>query len=370
MKVLHINNNYIYTHLHQQLAEELQKNGVENLVFSPVVKGAKAVVEVNENVMVRECFGKWDKISFYYKQEKILSALKECIKGETFDLIHAYTLFTDGNAANRLSKETGIPYVVAIRNTDVNAFFRLRPYLRTRAIRILRGASRIFFLSESYKKRVLEDYIPKKYHRELLSKIDVIPNGIGSLWHEENVIKKEKTEDPIRVVCAGRVDHNKNYLTTAKACQILKNKGENIEFHAVGRVGDEKVLEKLKAYDFVTYHKPTDARGLMELYKDKTLFVMPSFQESFGLVYAEAMSQGLPVIYTRGEGFGGQFPEGEVGFAVDPGNPEEISEKIEEILSNYEILSENCIQNSKKFNWESISSKYASIYQKILKIER
>ena len=29
---------------------------------------------------------------------------------------------------------------------------------------------------------------------------------------------------------------------------------------------------------------------------------MPSKHETFGLVYAEAMTQGLPVIYTKNEG--------------------------------------------------------------------
>jgi len=44
---------------------------------------------------------------------------------------------------------------------------------------------------------------------------------------------------------------------------------------------------------------------------------MPSITETFGLVYAEALSQGLPVLYTRGQGFDRQFEEGEVGYAVD-----------------------------------------------------
>lgn len=55
---------------------------------------------------------------------------------------------------------------------------------------------------------------------------------------------------------------------------------------------------------------------------------MPSFTESFGLVYAEAMSQGLPVIYSKGQGFDGQFAEGVVGYHVDAHDPEELCENI------------------------------------------
>ena len=38
------------------------------------------------------------------------------------------------------------------------------------------------------------------------------------------------------------------------------------------------------------------------IYRENDIYVMPSIIETFGLVYAEAMSQGLPVIYTRGQG--------------------------------------------------------------------
>ncbi|HGK7332802.1 TPA: glycosyltransferase [Streptococcus suis] len=66
---------------------------------------------------------------------------------------------------------------------------------------------------------------------------------------------------------------------------------------------------------------------------------MPSFHESFGLVYAEAMSQGMPVIYTRGQGFDGQFEEGVVGFSVDCIDEVEISNKIISIVKGFKFLS-------------------------------
>ena len=43
---------------------------------------------------------------------------------------------------------------------------------------------------------------------------------------------------------------------------------------------------------------------------------MPSRYETFGLVYGEAMSQGLPIIYSKGQGVDGYFKEGTVGYGV------------------------------------------------------
>jgi glycosyltransferase involved in cell wall biosynthesis len=92
---------------------------------------------------------------------------------------------------------------------------------------------------------------------------------------------------------------------------------------------------------------------------------MPSVTETFGLVYPEAMSQGLPVIYTSGQGFDGQFQDGQVGFAVNCYDAEEIAEKIIKIVANYQELSENAVKNAKKFRWSDINQKYMNIYQEI-----
>ena len=81
------------------------------------------------------------------------------------------------------------------------------------------------------------------------------------------------------------------------------------------------------------------------------------------MVYAEAMSQGVPVIYTRGQGFDGQFPEGTVGYAVSDRDPEEQALAISSILKNYEAISRNCLRFACKFDWNRIAEQYTSIYK-------
>lgn len=43
--------------------------------------------------------------------------------------------------------------------------------------------------------------------------------------------------------------------------------------------------------------------ALARLYRPASGFAMVSFRENFGLVYAEALSQGRPVVYSKGQGF-------------------------------------------------------------------
>jgi glycosyltransferase involved in cell wall biosynthesis len=94
--------------------------------------------------------------------------------------------------------------------------------------------------------------------------------------------------------------------------------------------------------------------------------VLPSITETFGLVYPEAMSQGVPVIYSKGQGFDRQFQEGTVGYHVDPKNPTEIANKIIKITNNYDVISRNCSAMVVRFDWRKIEYSYLKIYKEIV----
>jgi hypothetical protein len=89
------------------MIEELDKLGYNNQVYVPTYNKNLAVIVPNENVIVSECFKKWDRILFDYKQRKIYKDIQSKCNISKFDCIHAYTLFTDGNCARKLSKKYG-----------------------------------------------------------------------------------------------------------------------------------------------------------------------------------------------------------------------------------------------------------------------
>lgn len=367
MKVLHINCNYIGTALHQLMIQELDRQGIENAVFAPTYDKKLAVISPNENVVISECFHKRDRLIFDYKQKKILRAIEEHYDIASFDIIHAYTLFTDGNVARILSKKYGIPYVVAVRNTDVNVFFKRRRFLRSRGEEILLSASKIFFLSEAYQKTVFEKYISKKCQNEIQKKIEIIPNGIDSFWFENVFQRRNYTEinqrlrqKRLKLVYVGNIDKNKNIMLTCKAINLLKRDNWKIDFAVVGKIRDKSVYNSIR--DHIQYLSPRPKEKLINIYRMSDVFVMPSISESFGLVYVEAMTQGLPVIYTEGQGFDGQFPEGKVGYAVDAKNPISVAGAIKKIAESYEDISRNTAICAKKFNWKNICEIYKQIY--------
>lgn len=368
MRILHINSNYVGNLLHKTMKECLDSLGYQNQVFSPTFDASRSNVSASSDVCICECFNKWDRLVYDHKQNKIFKAIQKHINLSEYDLIHAYTLFTDGNCARRLSQKHRIPYVVAVRNTDVNDFFRLMPHLRKRGVQIMRDASAVFFLSEAYRRQVFEKYIPQKYQEEIKNKTHIIPNGIDDFWFE-NMPEQGKTIDKkhIKLVYAGRIDKNKNIPTTQKAVEILRKQGYEITFTVVGKVQDEKEFRIIKDAPHTKYLPAMPKEKLIDVYRASDIFVMPSYTESFGLVYAEAMSQGLPVIYSKGQGFDGQFAEGTVGYHVDSGSPDDVAAGIKRVVENYNQINPNCVPSSHCFTWNYICQNYSELYKKIAK---
>ena len=97
MRVLHINVSYIVSALHQTMIKHLNQTGVESKVFVPTYDKNRSIVDCKDYVTVSECFKKWDRVFYFKKQRKIITSILENYDVSQFDVIHAYTLFTDGN---------------------------------------------------------------------------------------------------------------------------------------------------------------------------------------------------------------------------------------------------------------------------------
>ncbi len=223
MKVLHINNNYITSALHQTMLNCFD-NSVESVVFVPTYDKKQSIIVPNSNVVVSECFKKWDRLMFSHKQNKIIKSVEENVDVEKQDCIHAYTLFTDGNVAFYLSKKYKKPYVVAVRSTDVSVFFKCMVHLRSRGVNILKNANAIYFLSPAYQKEVIEKYVPDKLKEEILKKSYIMPNGIDDYWlnnvfkrNADDIWKRINSAKQLRCIYVGVVNSNKNIELTLKA---------------------------------------------------------------------------------------------------------------------------------------------------------
>lgn len=366
MKVLQIANGYLDKKLYANLFNHLDSIGVKNQVFVPVQYG-KINTSTQKDVRVVGCFSTFDRYLYFSKQKKTLSAVYANYDVHNFDIIHAHTLFSTGYTAYRLNREFGIPYVVAVRNTDVNLFFNRMIHLRRLGVHVLEHAERIIFLSHVYAETVLKKFVPNALKDSIAKKIDIIPNGIDDFYFQNMQERKSRLEKCIHIIHVGNIDKNKNITSTIEAIKFLMKEGREIDFTLVGEITDVKLRQIVDETDFVKHFRKCSKERVLSHFRETDMLVMPSRHETFGLVYAEAMSQGLPVIYTKGQGFDGQFKEGTVGYHVTPESPADIAEKIKKVIDNYEHLSSNCLSSVGKFNWKRIALQYETVYLEVLK---
>lgn len=371
MKVLFINRNYLTTALHQTMIEHFEQLGISCDVFAPAAKEDQAVIKPNKNVTMCICYSKWERPFYRIKQSRIMRTILNTYSLKDYDLIHASTVFTDGNAAYQLNKKFGVPYIVAFRDTDMT-FFRIRFDLKKRGLNILLHSSAIIFLSERLLEDFLDLYIPANLQNDIRNKSRVIPNGIDDFWldnksnHNLNRSLERIENKVLHIVYAGRITKNKNLELTQDALEILRSNGWNCSFTVIGKVFDDQVLADIMKYGHTKYVEPQKKEQLITYYRDADVFVMPSHHETFGLVYAEAMSQGLPVIYTRGQGFDGQFEEGVVGYSVSNTDSSELSEKLIMVTNNYLSLSQNAFALVDRFRWEHICKEYINLFTTLI----
>lgn len=365
MKILQIANGYFGSKLYAHLFASLETLDIDNIIYVPLSKRSAVPEASNSGVVAAKCFSQFDRLLFYSKQKKMMNTIESSVSLTSIDAVHAHTVFSGGYTAYQLHKKYGLPYIIAVRNTDVNCFFKYMVHLRKTGVEIMCCAEKVIFLSPAYRENVLTRYVPSQYRAEIGSKSLVIPNGISETFLVNKASPKVLRSNILRLIYIGEVRRNKNLEETLRAVKLLRKSGLDISLTVVGTILDNQYRSMIAREDFIEYHDHCSQNEVLGYLRRADIFVMPSHQETFGLVYAEAMSQGLPVLYTRGQGFDGYFPDGVVGYAISDTDSQDLAQKIQWVKQNYEELSFNCIQMSNIFDWNTIAAQYKEIYEKI-----
>jgi len=374
LKILHICNDFSNSKVHSNLYKQIDRIGFEQVVFQALryenLKDPNLIKFSNSKskIIFSNLMSSSFRIFFRKKIKFLYSDLIRNINPNEIDLIHATTLFSDGALAYKLYVLHNIPYVITVRNTDVNLFLKLRPDLYFLAKNILENASNIIFISIALKKLFFKNFYFNKIENKLSNKIKVIPNGIDDFWLKNVTLPKKNYK--LSFLFIGKFDKNKNVLKLIKALSFLRLKHEDVELNLVGGGGSNhnRILKIITKSSWITYHgKINDKKTLKNIYNQNNFFLMPSKRETFGLVYIEALSQGLPVLYTENQGIDELF-NAAVGLATNPNKIKNILMSIEKLILNSKEYRENIINlNFNEFSWKSIfENHYLKLYKHII----
>ena len=373
MKILHICNDFSNSKVHVNLYSQIDDSGLEQIVFQPLRRGNEIEPSLikfsnpNSKIIHSKAMSIYHRLFFRKKINFLYPDLIKGIDENKVDIQHATTLFSDGALAYKLNKLHNIPYLITVRNTDVNFFLNLRPDLYVLAKKILQNASRIIFISVSFKNKFFKNFYFKKLENTLSDKVHIIHNGIDDFWLKNITLPKKETN--LSFLFVGKFDVNKNVLNLIKALNVFKNKNDKVTLNLVGGGGSnhKKVMRLVKENSWIVYHgKIFNKKELKKLYLQNEFFLMPSKFETFGLVYIEALSQGLPILYTENQGVDGLFDSG-VGVATNPWSTKHILLSIEDLVFNSSFFKKNiAVLDFDIFSWENIyKNHYKKIYESL-----
>lgn len=364
--VLHVCNDFTFSKVHSNLYRELDAQGVKQTVFVPLRKEAPEDNRFdgkNTTFVFAHILKRLHRLFFFHKIEKTVREIEKTVDLNQISCIHATTLFSDGMVARELHCKYGIPYMVAVRNCDVNAFLRYLPHLWWVHRAVMETVDKVIFITPNLQKRLLKHPTLYKMREQVSEKSIVIPNGINKFWL--NNIQTENTAHPHHLLYAGNFTRNKNLPRLIHALQKLRTELPDLHLDVAGDGGNDqdRVLALMhRNADWITYHgKITDLEEMKTLYRANHIFAMPSKSETFGLVYLEAMTQGLSVLWTKGEAIDGMFPE-TIGESVNPLSESDITTKLRNLLTNsehYKTLSPSTFDT---FRWNAIAKQYVDLY--------
>ena len=371
LNILHISNSYASQKLYRNLLINLDKYGVRQFMYAPVRR--KEMLEENriyghERIQFKYSYilRKYHRLLFQRRIKAIVNDISTVPFLKQTNLVHAHFLFSDGAVALKLKERFGIPYVVSVRNTDVNLYFRFMKHLSALGNCILEEAAAIILVTPKYADLLLERYIDKKNRESSRHKIRIIPNGINDFWFENTNSTGRVLGETIKLLFVGKFDRGKNIGSIIDAVKRIEAEKKRVHLTLVGGGGNndckikKMVAKNQHLVDFLG--KINDKRRLLEIYRAHDIFIMPSFHETFGLVYIEAISQGVPCIYTKGQGIDGYFKDGEIGYPVHPKDVKGIIEKIILITKRYSELSTACLSSLDEFHWDRISRNLINTY--------
>lgn len=172
-----------------------------------------------------------------------------------------------------------------------------------------------------------------------------------------NKIKSLKNKNNIVIGFAGRFVEEKGFDVLFKAIsKLVKGHKNNIKFVFAGEtempyedfLGENKLLWN-KAKKHIILLGLLDNKALQEFYENIDILVVPSRSECFGLVQAEAILQGIPVVMSNIPGARDLVKKTGMGVLFESENHNDLADKLLEVINNEDIVNDRTKKNVKKY---------------------
>lgn len=292
------------------------------------------------------------------------------VRKEKIDVIHSHWIIPSGLIGGIVRKTFKIPHITTAHAGDVFTI-RKSKILGVIGSFALKNSDEITANSK-YTKNVIT-----AIENELKCNVEIIPMGVDTsrFNHDKASDLKNIFGAEYLVLIVGRLVDKKGiqYLIMAMVDVIKEFPHAKLIIGGSGPEKDklEKLSENLGIKDNVIFMGYIENLDLPKYYASSDIFVLTSIEteggdtEGLGVVLLEAMASGTPVIGSKIGGITDIIEDGETGGLAEPGNPEDIADKIIRLLRDEQkrmMLSENGLKVVKeKFTWDIVTKQFIDI---------
>ena len=186
---------------------------------------------------------------------------------------------------------------------------------------------------------------------------------------------KETKKNNKNIVSIGRLSPEKGCLDLIDVFNLIHKEDSECVLHIIGD-GEEKIkmqekIKNLNLNDSVVLYGYKDKEFIREKLNDMSLYLMTSYEESFGLVLLEASAFAIPSIaFSSAEGACEIINNNVDGYIIEDRNKEEMKEKVLELLNDKQKLAlfgHEAKIKCNEYSYEVVKEKWLGIIEDILK---
>ena len=291
-----------------------------------------------------------------------------------FDLIHGQSIFPAGLAAYLLSRKHRVPFVLTLRDSlrhleDMRS--RQRPAFFSIVEAMFRRAKAVF----AHGPGILRD-LPRYLPKDGSVRAVLAPNGVDVEGIREKVagFSPSLPRGGRHLVSVGHLFRIKGIHENLEALRILDERGfRDWRYTVVGDGPFRRELQTLtKEWGLegrVEFSGKVPHREALLKICEGDIFSLPSWEEAFGNVYAEAAVCGRPAIGCRGLGAELTIRDGETGILVPPKDVPALAEALLLLLTHPERarrMGEEAQKHIRQFTWERTARIYKEAIENFL----
>lgn len=268
----------------------------------------------------------WDDGHYTTFPARSYSRVRGAIASGWPDVVHGHFSLPSSLALPRLCERHDVPLVVSVMGADVydpTRFALVRPFADRLNRHILGRADAVVAPSTDMQRRVRESFGLST---------ERIPYGVDtSRWRD--TARDLDAETTPRILTVARLVERKNLDVAVDAVDALRSMLDtDVSYRLVGTGPLEDRFESDPRVASLGY-----VADIRRQYEWADVFFLPSKHEAFGMVFCEALANGLPVVTST---TGGQtdIVTDDVGARALSDDPDALARRLEFVLEYYDDL--------------------------------